>query len=369
MVSGRIVLFGATGYTGELAAEAMVGRGLEPVLAARRVEPLERMAERLGGLKTAIADVSRPETVRALVGEGDVMLSTVGPFDRWGGPALEAAIDARAHYLDSTGEPAFIRRVFERAGPRAAAAGSLLVSACGYDWVPGNLAGALALRDAGEAARTVRIGYFLTGGGLGGMSGGTRASAAGAFLSPQYAWRHGELVTERGAARVRTFEVRGESRQGLSVGTTEAFSLPRVHPELREVDVYLGWFGSQTKAMQAISLGMALTTKIPGVRAGLGAAMGRFVRTSTGGPDEEDRSESGSLVVAEALSGAGEVLATAEIEGVNGYTFTGRFLAWAAGEIAAGRAAGVGAQGPVEAFGLDALERGVAEAGLRRSGV
>ena len=59
---GRIVLFGATGYTGRLAAEAMVERGMRPVLAARGRERLEAMAAELGGLETAVADVADPAT-------------------------------------------------------------------------------------------------------------------------------------------------------------------------------------------------------------------------------------------------------------------------------------------------------------------
>src|SRR6478672_5522455 len=112
---GRIVLFGATGYTGELTARELAGRGERPVLAARNEARVRALAEELGGLDWAVADVacaSGPGSVRALVEAGDVLLSTVGPFARWGAPAVEAAIDARAHYLDSTGEPPFIRAVF-----------------------------------------------------------------------------------------------------------------------------------------------------------------------------------------------------------------------------------------------------------------
>ena len=54
-----------------------------------------------------------------------------------------------------------------------------LLTAMGYDWVPGNLAGALALERAGDAAVRVDTGYFITGdASVGGMSGGTRASTA-----------------------------------------------------------------------------------------------------------------------------------------------------------------------------------------------
>src|SRR5947208_1443966 len=130
----RIVLFGATGYTGRLTAEAMVARGLRPVLAARNGDRVRTQARELGGeLETAVADVARPDTVRALVERGDVLVSTVGPFVRWGGPAVQAAVAAGASYLDSTGETGFIRTVFERHGPGAEAAGCGLLTAFGYD--------------------------------------------------------------------------------------------------------------------------------------------------------------------------------------------------------------------------------------------
>ena len=117
----RIVLFGATGYTGDLTAREMVRRGMAPVLSARNPGRLQALADELGGLETQVADIGDPASVRALVERGDVLVSTVGPFLRWGEPALEAAIGAGAHYLDSTGEGPFIRRVFEQYGPRAAA--------------------------------------------------------------------------------------------------------------------------------------------------------------------------------------------------------------------------------------------------------
>src|SRR3954447_19834159 len=236
-MAGRIVLFGATGYTGELTARELAGIGERPVLAARGEQRVRKLAAELGGLDWAVADASRPETVRALVARGDVLVSCVGPFARWGAPAVEAAIAAGAHYLDSTGETPFIRQVFETYGPRAQAAGCALVTAMGYDWVPGNLAGALALRDAGEGATRVAIGYYLVGGGgAGAMSGGTRASAAGVFLEPSFAWRGGRIVTERSGARVRTFRVGGRSRKGLSAGSTEHYALPASFPGLRDVD-------------------------------------------------------------------------------------------------------------------------------------
>jgi short subunit dehydrogenase-like uncharacterized protein len=366
-MSGRIVLFGATGYTGELTARELAGIGERPVLAARSEARVRALADELGGLEWAVADVGRPESVRALVGRGDVLVSCVGPFARWGAPAVEAAIDAGAHYLDSTGETPFIRRVFEDYGPRAAAAGSALVTAMGYDWVPGNLAGALALRDAGEGATRVAIGYFiLGGGGAGAMSGGTRASAAGVFLEPSFAWRGGRIVTERSGARVRSFGVDGTARKGISAGSSEHFGLPRSFPGLRDVDVYLGWFGGASDALRLASAGVSLATKVPGVRGVLGDVVARTVRGSSGGPDADARAASGSLVLAEAADATGRVLAQARLAGVNGYDFTAGMLAWGAHAASAGRIHGAGALGPVAAFGLEPLCEGARSAGIER---
>ena len=119
-MTARIVLLGASGYTGARTAEALVARGARPVLAGRNQAKLDPLAERLGGLETAVADVTTPGSLAALLGAGDVVVTTVGPFLQLGEPAVHAAVEAGAVYLDSTGEPPFIRRVFEQHGPRRA---------------------------------------------------------------------------------------------------------------------------------------------------------------------------------------------------------------------------------------------------------
>ncbi len=367
-MSSRIVLFGASGYTGELTAREMVARGMTPVLAGRRREPMERLAAQLGGLEVQLADVENPASVHALVEQGDVLVSTVGPFMRFGQPALDAALSAGAHYIDSTGEGPFIRRVFEQAGPRAQAEGTVLLTAMGYDYVPGNLAGALALREAGDQASRVEIGYsWLNQGGssVSGMSGGTRASAAGVALEPSFAWRGGRLVTERGAKEIRTFDTgNGHSATGVSVGGSEQFALPQIDPKLQDVGVYLAWFGSMTKPMQLFSAGGATVTKIPGVRSAIGALTSKFVTGSSGGPSAAARASSRSIICAVTYDRGGKQLSSVRLNGPNGYDLTAAFLAWGAEQVAAGKASASGALGPVQAFGLDELEAAAASYGL-----
>lgn len=365
-MAARIVLFGATGYTGRLTAAALVKRGVVPLLAGRDRAALEALAAELGGeLEVAVADVSQPLSVRALLTEGDVMLSTVGPFTHWGDPAVEAAIDAGTPYLDSTGEPPFIRRVFDRWGPAAQAAGVPLLTAMGYDWVPGNLAAALALTEAGPAATAVEVGYFLTGGG-GGSSGGTMASTIAAALEPGFAFRDGRLVTQPNARHVRSFEVRGHDRPAVSASSSEHFTIPAQFPQVRDVEAFLGWFGSASRPLQAGSIGLAAITRVPGAKAGLERLLGRFAKGSTGGPTEAERARSGSHVLAIARDVTGKALAEVRLEGVNGYTFTAAMLAWASIRALEGGIEGSGALGPAQAFGIEGLESGVAEAGISR---
>ncbi len=364
-MAARIVLFGATGYTGRLVAEALVKRGARPLLAARNRSALEQLAGELGGLDTAVADVAQPQTVHALVERGDVLVSTVGPFLRFGGPALDGAVEKGALYLDSTGEPPFIREVFEERDAAARSSGASLVTAFGYDFVPGNLAAAIALDRAGEAATKVAVGYFLTGGGSmrGAMSGGTAASVAGVLMAPAFAHRDGRLVTERSAKRVRTFESRGRQLAGVSIGSSEHLTLPRIHPSLREVDAYLGWFGPASRAMQA----MSVLGELGAVREASAKLAARFVKGSTGGPGPEARAKTGSLAIAEAYDAGGSLRERVELRGPNGYTFTGDILAWGAARAAEQGMSAPGALGPAEAFGLEALKAGCEEVGLREA--
>jgi len=367
-VSGRIVLFGATGYTGDLTARALVDRGVRPVLAARSAERLDQLAAELGGLETRVADVASPATVAALVERGDVLVSTVGPFVRMGEPAVTAAIAAGAHYLDSTGEGPFIRAVFERHGPAAAAAGCGLLTAFGHDWVPGNLTGGLALREAGDRAARLEIGYFAPGSaGAGAASGGTRATLAEGLLDPSFTYRGGRLVAEPLARRVRSFDLGGRSASAVSVGATEHFALPRLQPGLRDVDVYLGWAGSLSRAVQAMSAAGTLVARIPGARDTIRRLVRPLAPGSSGGPDAEARGGVGTLVVAEAFDAAGTRLSAVRLGGVNPYDFTAAILAWGAETAASGGLQGSGALGPVDGFGLEAVVRGCAEAGISRT--
>ncbi|WP_248959727.1 saccharopine dehydrogenase family protein [Sphaerisporangium perillae] len=367
MTSPRIVLFGATGFTGRLTVDALLACGAHPVLAGRDPQRLEALASSLPvDLPTAVADVNRPATLRRIIEPGTVLISTVGPFARWGEPAVEAAIEAGGVYLDSTGEPTFIRRIFQRYGPAAAASGATLLTAFGYDYVPGNLAASLALQEAGSEAVRVDVGYFVRGNMARRASAGTRASALGMVLDPMYGFRDGRILREHG--RTRVFTVNGRSRHALSVGASEHFALPRTHSGLREVNVYLGWLGGLTRAAGVLARATPFIAAIPGAKRVTEAVADRVIRTAgrDGAPATAGEGIT-SEIVAEAYDKGGKKIATVQLYGGDPYDFTARVLAWGAVTAATEGVAACGAVGPVEAFGLASLARGCEQAGLHAS--
>ena len=385
---GRIVLYGATGYTGRLTARAMLARGVRPVLAGRDPGRLGALAARLteaGGteLETAVAGTDGPGALRELIGAGDVLVSTAGPFMKIGQAAVAAAVDAGAVYLDSTGEPPFIRQVFEEHGPRARRTGAVLLTAFGYDYVPGNLAGALALEAAGPAATRVDVGYFVRGDMRRASSAGTRASAAGVLLDTGYTFRDGRIVSERAASNVTSFEVDGKITEAFSIGASEHFALPRfraraagtdgtgdgtadsaaTQARLTDVGVYLGWFGGATRLVHYGSVLAAPLARMPGVRWALDV-QARRIQRSRAEPDPAERVRSD--VVAVAADAGGRELAKVHLAGGDPYSFTAGILAWGACQAANDGLRPAGALGPVEAFGYGPLESGCASAGICR---
>lgn len=366
-MSARIVLLGASGYTGARTAEALVGRGARPVLAGRNPAKLAPLAERLGGLETAVADVTVPGSLTHLLGRGDVLVTTVGPFLRLGEPAVAAAVEAGAVYLDSTGEPPFIRRVFEHHGPRAERAGAALLTAFGLDYVPGTLAGALALAEAGDRAHRLDVGYALDGTSGQAFSRGTFASLGGVLLERSHAFRDGRLQDEVPGRHRWRFSAGGRPRDGLSVGGSEHLTLPELAPSLRDIGVHLAWFGSLTPVAHRLAPLSALVARLPGAGAVAQRATEALGRRLREAPSEATVSGASTRTVAEVRDRAGDLVARVELAGPEAYGFTAEMLAWGATTAASSGVRGSGALGPVQAFGLEGLTAGAAEAGLRRA--
>jgi short subunit dehydrogenase-like uncharacterized protein len=177
-----IVLFGATGFVGELTAEYLAAHapeGLRWAIAGRSTEKLERLRERLGGAPGVLrADVTDPESVRELARLARVVATTVGPYITYGEDLVAACADAGTDYLDLTGEPEFVDLMYVRHDARARETGARLVHACGFDSIPHDLGAYFTVRQLPEDV-PLRVDGYVRSQAM--FSGGTFASALNQF--------------------------------------------------------------------------------------------------------------------------------------------------------------------------------------------
>lgn len=176
-----IVLFGASGFTGELVAEYLANHAsnVRWAIAGRNATKLERVRDRLGqpDLPILVADSDDVAALTAMVEQTRVIISTVGPYAQYGTPLLEVCAQQGTHYCDLTGEAQWMAEVYERIDPIAKSSGARLVHCCGFDSLPSDLS-VYFLQKAfkaqfGQYAEVVtgRMGRYS-----GGVSGGTVAS-------------------------------------------------------------------------------------------------------------------------------------------------------------------------------------------------
>jgi short subunit dehydrogenase-like uncharacterized protein len=178
-----IVLYGATGFAGMLTAEylaraaanariALAGRSTDRLLAVR-----EGLGESARSWPVLSADATSPSTLDEMAARTQVVVTTVGPYSRYGMPLVAACAAAGTDYADLTGEAMFIRESIDLYHKQAADTGARIVHCCGFDSIPSDMsvyALYRAARDdgAGELLDTDFVMRSLSGG----FSGGTIAS-------------------------------------------------------------------------------------------------------------------------------------------------------------------------------------------------
>ena len=191
MSTGRtydVVLFGATGFTGELTAEYLARHapaGTRWALAGRSPAKLAAVRERLAAIDPALAgldlltaDADDPASLRAVAGAARVVVTTVGPYIHYGDALAGACAAAGTDYLDLSGEPEFVDRTYLRHHDTAVASGARLVHCCGFDSIPYDLGVRYTVQQLPEGV-PLKVEGFVTASGT--FSGGTFHSAVTAF--------------------------------------------------------------------------------------------------------------------------------------------------------------------------------------------
>ena len=192
-----IVVFGATGFTGELTAEYLArsaGAETRGALAGRNLEKLEGVRRRLAEINVACAklpllqaDVNDPDSLRAVAESTKVVITTVGPYIHYGEPLVKACAEAGTDYVDLTGEPEFVDLMWLRYHSVAEASGARLVHSCGFDSIPYDL-GTLFTVDHLPEGEPLAVNCYVRIGAK--FSGGTYHSAVHAMARLRHAARN-----------------------------------------------------------------------------------------------------------------------------------------------------------------------------------
>jgi short subunit dehydrogenase-like uncharacterized protein len=173
-----LVLFGATGFTGTLTAQYLAAHapaGTRWAVAGRDPARLRALADRLGGdVAVLTADAGHPGSLRRLAESAHVVITTVGPYVRYGEPLVAACAAAGTDYVDLTGEPEFIDLMYVRHHETAVRTGARIVHACGFDSIPADLGAQFTVEQVPPGQPIALRGYVTASGSL---SGGTLESA------------------------------------------------------------------------------------------------------------------------------------------------------------------------------------------------
>ena len=180
-----IMVYGATSFVGQIITHYMAEQygcdNLRWAIAGRSMAKLTDLKQSLGSsagnLALLTADANDLEALTTLCHSTQVILSTVGPYDLYGEPLVQACCETGTDYCDLTGEMHWIKRMQEKYSEAAVNSGARIVHACGFDSIPSDCGVHFlqkhSAKNHGKACSKINMGVKRISGGL---SGGTIAS-------------------------------------------------------------------------------------------------------------------------------------------------------------------------------------------------
>lgn len=309
MEPNSFLLYGANGYTGDLIARYSRQYNLQPVLAGRRKEVIEPLANKLD-LPYRIFDLNEEAALQSALKEIKAVIHAAGPFHYTAKQMAEACLKTGTHYIDINGDIT-VFEMLKRYDDAAKKAGIMLLPGAGFDVVPTDCV-ALQLKKMLPDAIALQLAFATIGGGL---SHGTATTMA-------------DRLGEKGAVRKNGKIIRqplGEKGMWIDFGVKKLFVMSIPWGDISTAYVTTGipdietYTGISKKVYSALKLqpmfNWLLRTKF--VR--------RYIKNKINsrppGPNDEQRSKATSLVWGQVTNTEGKT-ATARLSGPDGYTFT-----------------------------------------------
>ena len=169
----EIIVYGATGFTGQICCKYLRDNysDLAWAMAGRNQDKLEQLKSNFNlDCDVVVADGADLQALRSLASQAKVVLSTAGPFARYGSLLVQACVEEGAHYTDITGENHWVRGLIDKHHAEAASKGIRIIPSCGYDSIPSDLGAFFTISQFNKPVSRVDVYHEAQGGASGGTT-------------------------------------------------------------------------------------------------------------------------------------------------------------------------------------------------------
>ena len=166
-----IIIYGATGFTGKLCVKYFqsINTTVTWAMAGRNLIKLQKVADdHQAKVEILLADSDDESALDNLTSRARVILSTTGPFHRYGSKLVASCIKNHAHYVDITGENFWVKGLIEKHHAEASAKGIRIIPSCGFDSIPSDLGAFFSAQAIGKPIKRIESFHSYEGGASGG---------------------------------------------------------------------------------------------------------------------------------------------------------------------------------------------------------
>ena len=166
-----IIIYGATGFTGKLCVKYFqsLNTTVTWAMAGRNLLKLQKVADdHQAKVEILLADSDDESALDNLTSRARVILSTTGPFHRYGSKLIASCIKNHAHYVDITGENFWVKGLIEKHHAEASAKGIRIIPSCGFDSIPSDLGAFFSAQAIGKPIKRIESFHSYEGGASGG---------------------------------------------------------------------------------------------------------------------------------------------------------------------------------------------------------
>ena len=164
-------VYGATGFTGQICCKYLRDNYNDLVwaIAGRNGDKLDQIKSDFSlNCDVVVADGGDIDSLRSLASQTKVVLSTAGPFARYGSLLVQACVENGAHYTDITGENHWVRGLIDKHHAEAASKGIRIIPSCGYDSIPSDIGALFTISQFDKPVSRVDVYHQAQGGASGG---------------------------------------------------------------------------------------------------------------------------------------------------------------------------------------------------------